>query len=80
MICPTCGGATRVIDSRKAARQIRRRRECKECGKRFTTIEMHRGEAEALQQLKAWWLEIVGVIQVLESVRTHDYVEGHQDG
>ena len=42
MKCPFCGKEnTRVIDSRPADDNcsIRRRRECEECGKRFTTYE-----------------------------------------
>lgn len=42
MHCPFCGvDATRVVDSRLAAEgsQVRRRRECPECGARFTTFE-----------------------------------------
>ena len=42
MKCPFCGGDnTRVIDSRPADDNaaIRRRRQCDECGKRFTTYE-----------------------------------------
>ena len=42
MKCPFCGeDSTRVIDSRPADdnSSIRRRRECDECGKRFTTYE-----------------------------------------
>jgi len=40
--CPYCGNATnRVIDSRlsRESQEIRRRRECLECGRRFTTRE-----------------------------------------
>ena len=43
MKCPSCGFAdSRVLDSRPAeeGNSIRRRRECAECGKRFTTYEM----------------------------------------
>ena len=43
MRCPYCrGGDSRVLDSRTAddGAAIRRRRECQECGKRFTTAEM----------------------------------------
>lgn len=43
MKCPNCGFAdSRVLDSRPAeeGNSIRRRRECAECGKRFTTYEM----------------------------------------
>lgn len=42
MICPFCSHAdTKVIDSRlgKEGNNIRRRRECMACGKRFTTYE-----------------------------------------
>lgn len=42
MICPFCGHAeNRVIDSREVrdGAEIRRRRECDGCGRRFTTYE-----------------------------------------
>ena len=42
MHCPFCRHAdTRVVDSRTAddGSSIRRRRECSECGRRFTTVE-----------------------------------------
>lgn len=42
MKCPFCGNPdSKVIDSRSAenGQVIRRRRECKRCGKRFTTFE-----------------------------------------
>ncbi len=44
MHCPFCGDETnKVIDSRLArdGEEIRRRRECLECGQRFTTRERH---------------------------------------
>jgi transcriptional repressor NrdR len=40
--CPFCGDSeTKVIDSRLVAEgdQVRRRRECQECGERYTTFE-----------------------------------------
>ncbi len=43
MKCPVCGRAdSRVIDSRSAEEgsSIKRRRECPNCGKRFTTYEV----------------------------------------
>ena len=43
MKCPNCGfGDSRVLDSRptEEGNSIRRRRECTECGKRFTTYEV----------------------------------------
>ncbi|HIG41275.1 MAG: transcriptional regulator NrdR [bacterium] len=42
MHCPFCGNSeTKVIDSRLVAEgdQVRRRRECQECGERYTTFE-----------------------------------------
>jgi transcriptional repressor NrdR len=42
MYCPFCAHEeTKVIDSRLAGdgRQVRRRRECSDCGERFTTFE-----------------------------------------
>jgi transcriptional repressor NrdR len=40
MRCPFCDSAhTRVIDTTRDARGIRRRRVCKDCGKRFSTVE-----------------------------------------
>lgn len=42
MRCPYCGAAnTRVVDSRdvRDGASIRRRRECPDCGRRFTTYE-----------------------------------------
>ncbi len=42
MFCPFCSDSeTKVIDSRLVAEgdQVRRRRECQECGERFTTFE-----------------------------------------
>ncbi|MEG1752036.1 MAG: transcriptional regulator NrdR [Clostridia bacterium] len=42
MKCPNCGGEnSRVLDSRSTdeSNEIRRRRECINCGKRFTTYE-----------------------------------------
>ena len=41
MKCPFCGYEdTKVIDSRPSDEKIRRRRECTQCGKRFTTYEV----------------------------------------
>lgn len=42
MYCPYCNALdTKVIDSRLAAEgaQVRRRRQCTECGERFTTLD-----------------------------------------
>lgn len=39
MLCPKCKSKTAVIDSRPSNGRIRRRRECKKQGHRFTTWE-----------------------------------------
>ncbi|MBE6718337.1 MAG: transcriptional repressor NrdR [Ruminococcaceae bacterium] len=42
MKCPVCGNlVSKVIDSRPTDSEIRRRRECLSCGRRFTTFEVH---------------------------------------
>lgn len=53
MHCPFCGEVdTRVVDSRPTAQgtEIRRRRVCDRCGRRFTTLE--RWERRPLQVVK----------------------------
>ena len=41
MLCPVCGGQSRVLDTRTndTVNTVKRRREYVECGKRFTTYE-----------------------------------------
>ncbi len=40
MKCPFCGSSdSHVVDTRDVRDRIRRRRECKDCGQRFTTYE-----------------------------------------
>jgi len=39
MNCPYCDGPSKVVDSRPIPDGIRRRRECLDCGRRFTTHE-----------------------------------------
>lgn len=40
MQCPYCGSSrTRVVDTTRSTRTIRRRRECKDCQERFSTME-----------------------------------------
>jgi transcriptional repressor NrdR len=53
MKCPYCGSQShQVVDKRKGqgADSIRRRRECRDCGKRFTTYE--RIEASSIMVVK----------------------------
>jgi transcriptional repressor NrdR len=37
--CPYCGGDSQVVDSRASAEGVRRRRNCNDCKRRFTTYE-----------------------------------------
>ena len=40
MICPKCGGRAVVVDSRTyPTGEVRRRRKCRRCGHRFSTLE-----------------------------------------
>jgi transcriptional regulator NrdR family protein len=49
MPCPQCSGKTRTLDSRTSEVHVRRRRQCKDCGHRFSTRELEDG---ALKQLR----------------------------
>lgn len=42
LICPKCQGPTQVMNSRgnEGRTSIRRRRKCKKCGHRFSTVEL----------------------------------------
>lgn len=44
MECPKCGGETTVLKTRQYEKRVYRRRECRECGFRFTTDELRREE------------------------------------
>lgn len=50
--CPKCGGRSQVTDSRHKPDGIRRRRSCKACGNRWTTMEVdHRFYRLAISEL-----------------------------
>lgn len=51
MRCPFCQQSSHVIDTREVTQAIRRRRECENCGQRFTTYE--RVASANLQVVKA---------------------------
>ena len=40
MRCPKCMSRSRVIDSRRQGGRVYRRRQCKGCGGRFSTVEI----------------------------------------
>ena len=44
MECPKCGGETDVLKTRQYEDRVYRRRECRDCGHRFTTDELRREE------------------------------------
>lgn len=50
MQCPYCGGDAAVLDSRTTTEGVRRRRNCSECKRRFTTYE--RVAAPAIKVIK----------------------------
>ena len=49
-VCPQCGADTYVVDTRPYLDGIRRRRECKECGYRYSTLEYNIEYIEALRE------------------------------
>lgn len=49
MKCPECNGKTKIIDTRADLDSVVRRRECSECGYRFTTTEV---DADWLNKIK----------------------------
>lgn len=70
MRCPLCGADdTRVVDSRpaEAGSTIRRRRECEQCGHRFTTYE--RSEATAVVRKRDGRVEPFSTTKLLAGVR-----------
>jgi transcriptional regulator NrdR family protein len=48
IVCDKCGGDSMTHDSRPVGNTMRRRRVCRACGFRWTTVEVRR---EALDQL-----------------------------
>ena len=56
MECPHCGNdKSCVVDSRKCADGIRRRRECENCGERWTTYEF---PSEMVRRMKELGIKI----------------------
>lgn len=52
MTCPICNSASSCItDSRKTGHGIRRRRQCLDCGLRFSTMEIEMENYLQLQQI-----------------------------
>lgn len=54
MLCPKCKGKSRVYDSRETEAVVRRRRECLECKRRWTTYEVSVDPAKLEEMLARW--------------------------
>lgn len=71
MNCPLCGADTKVIDTRSDGAEVRRRRECKSCGHRFTTYEVHNlvsaaAKDRAIVQLQESVSDLVRIIEEMK--------------
>jgi len=51
MICPKCGGRSKVYNSRPKDDTIRRHRQCLKCEHRFATIEILEQKENALDKI-----------------------------
>ena len=52
MICPKCGGRSKVYNSRPKDDTIRRHRQCLKCNHRYATIEILEQKEDALDKPK----------------------------
>lgn len=68
MAC-SCGGPTRVIDSRYDGEKRRRRHQCRECDARVTTYEITAEEYDNLQAVKINLSAVNEAIRALEVVK-----------
>jgi transcriptional regulator NrdR family protein len=50
MTCPECNGKTKVVDSRTDEDSTLRRRECIDCGYRFSTVEVDKDMYERMMR------------------------------
>lgn len=55
----SCGGVTRVVETRRSPCGVRRRRECRACLRRFTTFELTDERLQELRRRAALWDEVV---------------------
>nr|WP_259549237.1 hypothetical protein [Heyndrickxia oleronia] len=52
MKCPSCQSSNyKVTNSRSRSSYIKRRRECIDCGERWTTVEIHEKELQVLNRV-----------------------------
>jgi len=60
--CPVCGcDKTAVRDKRNSEEYITRRRECSNCGKRYSTYELTMNEVKELRRIKLILANIKGL-------------------
>ena len=77
MRCPECGEETEVVDSRKSHNTIRRRRECLNCGLRFTTYEVLDYDYQDLKKLLECSKELHSIIKRNKDLLSRlDEIEG----
>ena len=53
MVCPKCGSATRVFDSRPILGSVARRRRCLSCAESYTTFEVPLERMERVERVEA---------------------------
>lgn len=64
MKCPACKGVDEfVIDSRDISEGQRRRRECRTCGHKWTTLEMNMDEVQDMRTIIFKYHVIKGAIE-----------------
>jgi transcriptional regulator NrdR family protein len=70
MLCPKCGGKTATVNSRDIVGGRRRRRECKTCGYRFTTIEVASASiaSSAVSRIKRWKENASATLEELDAI------------
>lgn len=60
MTCPKCNEKTKVIDSIPSDDSTERRRECVECGYRFSTVEIDKDFYERLVRHNDTLVKLIG--------------------
>jgi hypothetical protein len=76
MNCPSCGGKTKVLDSRESTPEAtRRRRACKSCGERFTTYEIRL----PTKFERVPWLEAIPRVEAMPREGEQATSERHED-
>lgn len=66
MNCPYCNGATSVFETRFSLRGKRRRRECSQCKRRITTMEVLIENLDCYEKVNR---KITTIVNMLEFVR-----------